>query len=200
MCDLGTSINVMPLSIFNLLNAGTLKGTSIVIQLANRSVVYPKGVLEDVLVQVDQLIFPADFYVIDIEEDKSNTTSDILLGRPFLSTARTKIDVHDGTLTMEFEGEVIKFNVYDTMKFPNDVSPVYGLDVIDDLSQEIFDFDLDNSLNDELCRSKEMDSTSTSTEKDTDQTTYCSLLVAGDLPKSPVQADSDLPKSLERQT
>ncbi|XP_043813687.1 uncharacterized protein LOC110617833, partial [Manihot esculenta] len=130
MCDLGASINVMPLSIFNLLNAGTLKGTSIVIQLVDRSVVYPKGVLEDVLVQVDQLVFPADFYVIDMEEDKSNTTSDILLGRPFLSIARTKINVHDGTLTMEFEGKVIKFNIYDAMKFSNDVSPVYGLDII----------------------------------------------------------------------
>ena len=80
MCDLGASINVMPLSIYNSLNAGALKDTRVVIQLADRSVVHPKGVLEDVLVQVDQLVFPADFYVIDMEEDNSNSTLDILLG------------------------------------------------------------------------------------------------------------------------
>ncbi|KAG8655641.1 hypothetical protein MANES_04G051301v8, partial [Manihot esculenta] len=135
MCDLGASINVMPLSIYKSLNACALKDTRVVIQLADRSVVYPIGVLEDVLVQVDELVFSADFYVIDTKEDSSNASSDILLGRPFLSTARTKIDVHDGTLTMEFEGEVIKFNVYDVMKYPHDMSPVYGLDIIDCLSQ-----------------------------------------------------------------
>ena len=136
------------------------------------------------LVQVDQLVFPADFYVIDMEEDKGKITSDILLGRPFLSTARTKIDVHDGTLTMEFEGEVIKFNVYDVMKFPNDVSPVYGLDVIDDLSQEIFDFDQENLLYEGLCRKGEVDSNITEAEKTAD---CCNLLDVGDLP-------SDLPR------
>ena len=90
MCDLGASINVMPLSIYSSLNAGPLKETGVVIQLADRSIVYPEGVLEDVLVQVNGLIFPADFFVLDMEDDKSSNSSDILLGRPFLSTARTK--------------------------------------------------------------------------------------------------------------
>lgn len=106
----------MSLSIYDSLNAGTLKKTSIVIQLTDRSIVYPKGVLEDILIQVDKLFFPADFYVVDMEEDKTNATFDILLGRPFLSTARKKINIYDGTLTIEFEREVIKFNVYNTMK------------------------------------------------------------------------------------
>ena len=72
--------------------------------------------LEDVLVQVNGLIFPADFFVLDIEDDKSSNSSDILLGRPFLSTARTKIDVHDGTLTMEFDGEIIKYDAYESSR------------------------------------------------------------------------------------
>ncbi|KAG8655769.1 hypothetical protein MANES_04G064966v8 [Manihot esculenta] len=152
MCDLGASINVMPLSIYKSLNACALKETRVVIQLADRSVVYSIGVLEDVLVQVNELVFPADFYVIDTKEDSYNTSSDILLGRPFLSPARTKIDVHDGTLTMEFEGEVIKFNVYDAMKYPYDMSPVYGLDIVDCLSQEIFDKNQDDILNSDFCR------------------------------------------------
>ena len=116
MCDLGASINVMPLSIYSYLNAGPLKETGVVIQLADRSIVYPEGVLEDVLVQVNGLIFPTDFFVLDMEDDKSSNSSDILLGRPFLSTARTKIDVHDGTLTMEFDGEIIKYDAYESSR------------------------------------------------------------------------------------
>ena len=57
----------------------------------------------------------------------------------FQKTARTKIDVHEGTLTMEFDGEVIKFNIFDAMRFPTDVNYVYALDVIAELSQNIHD-------------------------------------------------------------
>ncbi|KAL0372339.1 UNVERIFIED_CONTAM: hypothetical protein Scaly_0915500 [Sesamum calycinum] len=93
MCDLGASINVMPLSIYKSLNIGPLKETGVVIQLADRSIVYPKGVLEDILVQVNELIFPADFYVLDMTENTSPNSTSILLGRPFLKTSKTKIDV-----------------------------------------------------------------------------------------------------------
>ena len=65
MCDLGASINVMPLSVYNSISADPLKETRVTIQLADRSVIYPEGVLENVLIQVNDLIFPADFYVID---------------------------------------------------------------------------------------------------------------------------------------
>ena len=117
-----------------------------IIQLADRSNVYPEGVLEDVLVQVNELVFPADFYVLDMQEDDSSKSTLILLGRPFLKTARTKIDVNDGTLTMEFDGEIIKFNIYDAMRYPSDVSSVFVMDVIDPLTQETFDLNDDDKL------------------------------------------------------
>ncbi|RDY13840.1 hypothetical protein CR513_01191, partial [Mucuna pruriens] len=102
MLDLGASINVMPASTYRSLNLGDLEPTGMTIQLANRSIVQPLGVLEDVLVQVNELIFPADFYVLDMEDEASGKGSTLILGRPFLMTARTKIDVHAGTLSMEF--------------------------------------------------------------------------------------------------
>ncbi|KAM1242860.1 hypothetical protein ACFX2G_035168 [Malus domestica] len=68
MLDLGASINVMPYSVYAFMNLGELKHDGVIIQLANQSNAYPKGVLEDVLVQVDHLIFPADFYMLDMEE------------------------------------------------------------------------------------------------------------------------------------
>ncbi|KAH9659004.1 hypothetical protein KPL70_023696 [Citrus sinensis] len=120
MLDLGASINVMPRSIYSSLNVGPLKETGMIIQLADRSNAYPDGVLEDVLVQVNELVFSVDFYVLDMEEDSSSNSIRILLGRHFLKTARTKMDVHKGTLTMEFDGEVIEFNMNDAMKYPSE--------------------------------------------------------------------------------
>jgi len=80
MCDLGTSINVMPYSIYESLNAGFLTKTGFIIQLADKSIVHPEGVLKDVLVKVNGLIFPTYFYVIKMEEDNASGSSDILLG------------------------------------------------------------------------------------------------------------------------
>nr|XP_027093705.1 uncharacterized protein LOC113714106 [Coffea arabica] len=72
---------------------GSLKETGIIIQLADRTCAYPDGIVEDVLVQVDGLIFPADFYVLYMDDRSAPNPSPIILGRPFLSTAQTKIDV-----------------------------------------------------------------------------------------------------------
>nr|XP_027120338.1 uncharacterized protein LOC113737286 [Coffea arabica] len=72
---------------------GPLKETGIIIQLADRTCAYPDGIVEDVLVQVDGLIFPADFYVLYMDDRSAPNPSPIILGRPFLSTAQTKIDV-----------------------------------------------------------------------------------------------------------
>ncbi|KAI3511713.1 hypothetical protein L1887_18870 [Cichorium endivia] len=146
MLDLGASINVLPYSIFKTLKVGPLKRTGVIIQLADRSTVHPKGVLEDVLVQVNELVFPADFYVLDMEDDDSPNSSSILLGRPFLKTAKTKIDVDSGTLTMEFDGEIINFNIYDVMRYPTDVSSINFLDVIEPLIDECFELTNDDSL------------------------------------------------------
>ena len=109
------------------------------IQLVDRSIAYLKGVVEDVLVQVNDLVFPADFYVLDMEN--GDQTTPILLGRPCLKTSKTMIDVHSGTLTMEFDGKIVKFNIYDAMKYPDDDNPVYSIDVIDSLAQEAFELD-----------------------------------------------------------
>ncbi|CAN6720957.1 unnamed protein product [Malus baccata var. baccata] len=139
MLDLGASINVMPYSIYASMNLGELKNDGVIIQLADRSNAYPKGVLEDVLVQVGNLIFPADFYVLDMEDSPHSTPLPILLGRPFMKTARTKIDVFKGTLTMEFDGEVIDFNLSESIKFPKDDHSCFSIDIIDDLAQDFLD-------------------------------------------------------------
>ncbi|KAM2016485.1 hypothetical protein ACFX16_046894 [Malus domestica] len=118
---------------------GELKNDGVIIQLADRSNAYPKGVLEDVLVQVGNLIFPSDFYVVDTEDSPHSTPLPILLGRPFMKIARTKIDVFKGTLTMEFDGEVIDFNLSESIKFPKDDHSCFSIDIIDDMAQDFLD-------------------------------------------------------------
>ncbi|XP_051148712.1 uncharacterized protein LOC127263641 [Andrographis paniculata] len=131
MLDLGAAINVMPKSIYNCLNLAPLKKTGIIIQLANRTHAYSEGIIEDVLVQVNELIFPVDFYVLEMHDEHSPNPSPLLLGRPFMCTADTKIDVKNGILTMEFDGEKIEFKIFDAIKYPLDPHSVFSLDVID---------------------------------------------------------------------
>ncbi|KAM1217183.1 hypothetical protein ACFX2J_013388 [Malus domestica] len=131
MLDLGASINVMPYSIYASMNLGALKNDGVIIQLADRSNVYPKGVLEDVLVQVDHLIFPADFYVLEMDESDHAPSLPILLGRPFMKTAQTKIDVAKGLVTMAFGGDMISFKISESIETPNVVHSCCAIDKIE---------------------------------------------------------------------
>ena len=116
---MGAFINVMPYSIYSSLNLEPLEETGVIIQLADRLNIYPRGMVEDVLVQDNELVFLADFYILDMEDEASHNPTPILLGRPFLKTARTMISMHERVLTMEFDSEGIKFNLFEAMKYPS---------------------------------------------------------------------------------
>ncbi|PIN21873.1 DNA-directed DNA polymerase [Handroanthus impetiginosus] len=131
LCDLGASINLMPYSIYRTLGLGETKLTSITLQLADRSLTYPKGVIEDILVKVDKFIFPANFVVLDMEVD---IEVPIILGRPFLATGRTLIDVQKGELTMKVQDQQITFNVFKAMKFSNESDECFAISLFDKLA------------------------------------------------------------------
>ncbi|CAN6552298.1 unnamed protein product [Malus baccata var. baccata] len=156
MLDLGASINVMPYSIYASMNLGALKNDGVIIQLADRSNAYPKGVLEDVLVQVNKLVFPADFYVLEMDESDHAPSLPILLGRPFMKTARTKIDVYSGTLSVEFDGDVVNFNLSDSIKYPSDDHSCFSIDIIDSLAQGYLDDLNDDALEKVITRGMEL--------------------------------------------
>ncbi|CAN6573232.1 unnamed protein product [Malus baccata var. baccata] len=124
---------------------GELKHDGVIIQLADRSNAYPKGILEDVLVQVDHLVFPADFYVLEMDELDHAPSLPILLGRPFMKTARTKIDVYNGTLSMEFDGEV-----------PSEDHSCFSIDIIDSLAQGYLEDLNDDALEKVITRGMEL--------------------------------------------
>ncbi|XP_017982327.1 PREDICTED: uncharacterized protein LOC108663249 [Theobroma cacao] len=98
--DLGASINLMLWSIFEKLGLGECKPTFVTLQLADRSYVYPKGIIEYVLVKVDKFIFPVNFKILDMEEDRKIP---IILGKPFLAIARALIDVEKSSLMPTFK-------------------------------------------------------------------------------------------------
>ena len=87
----------MPLSIFRWVGLGEARPTTMILQLVDRSLKHPWGVIEDVLVKVDKFIFPTDFIVLDMKEDKEIP---IILGRPFLATGKAMIDVQKGDLKL----------------------------------------------------------------------------------------------------
>ncbi|XP_049381214.1 uncharacterized protein LOC125845717 [Solanum stenotomum] len=115
LCDLGAIINLMPTSMFVKLGLGRPKSTTIILQLADRSVVRPDGVIEDVLVQVGTLIFPVDFVILDFEPDPEVP---FILGRPLLAIRGALINVAAGRLTMRAYDKVEVFDVYKAMKLP----------------------------------------------------------------------------------
>ena len=92
LLDLGASVNLLPFSVYLQLGLGKLKPTSVTLLLANRSVRKPRGVVKDVLVNVENFYYPVDFIILDIESTlHPRTNIPIILSRPFLATANGSI-------------------------------------------------------------------------------------------------------------
>ncbi|XP_022029656.1 uncharacterized protein LOC110930617 [Helianthus annuus] len=119
LADLGASINLMPTSMFDRLGLGKTSPTKMSIQLADRSIKYPQGVAENLLVKV------GDFVILDMEED---TKVPLILGRPFLATAHAMVDMNGGTLTLRVGDKEMEFGVG---KRVEDDGPVNYMKVID---------------------------------------------------------------------
>ena len=116
LCDSRASINLMPLSVVQRLSLGELTPTTIILQMADRSMAQPEGVLEDVLVKAGKFIFSVDFVVMKMEEDNRVP---LLLGRPFLETGDALIDVQKGELTLRVGNEEVHFNLNKSLTQPD---------------------------------------------------------------------------------
>lgn len=125
LCDTGASINLMSYSAYRKLGLGEVNSTSIMLQLADRTITRPRGKVEDVLVKVENLIFPVDFIVLDIPEDRDIP---IILGRPFLEMGRTLIDMENGELILRVEDKQKIFNIYIQYQKPPNKNDCYRID------------------------------------------------------------------------
>lgn len=155
LCDLGASINLMSLSIYKKLGLKEAKPTSVTLKLADMSIAYPKGIVEDVLVKVDKFIFLVNFLVLDVEEDQEVP---LILGRPFLATGRTLIDVQNGELIMRVNDEVIKFNVFEAIRFSNDINDCYLVKEVKGMDHDtkMHGQDIKFTTNDDRTKEKEV--------------------------------------------
>ncbi|KAG9453713.1 hypothetical protein H6P81_006617 [Aristolochia fimbriata] len=136
LCDLGASVNLMPLSLCRYLKLGEPQETGITLQFADRSTKIPEGVMKDVLVKIQDFVYPCDFVVLDMEVDKNLP---IILGRPFLATAGVIIDCKQGNMTLRLNNDTINFNIKEAMKQPAIPHDDFCLsvDVIDSCIEEI---------------------------------------------------------------
>jgi len=110
LIDLGASINLMPLSMCRRLGELEIMPTRMTLQLADRYITIPYGVIEDVLVRVKHLIFPTNFMVMDIEKD---VNIPLILGRPFMATASYVVDMGKKKLEMGIEDQKNSFELFD---------------------------------------------------------------------------------------
>nr|GFC12306.1 reverse transcriptase domain-containing protein [Tanacetum cinerariifolium] len=113
LADLGTSINLMPLSVWEGLSLPELTPTCMTLELVDRSVSKPIGIAKYVSVKVGVIHFPAVFVVVDFEPDPRVP---LILGRCFLKIDRALIDVHNGELTLRIRNEAITYNLDQTMR------------------------------------------------------------------------------------
>ncbi|XP_016207408.1 uncharacterized protein LOC107647872 [Arachis ipaensis] len=117
LCDLRSSINLMALSMMKKLSIEEVKPTRMSLQLADRSLIIPNRVVDNLLVKVGKFIFPVDFVILDIDEEGSDS---IILGRPFLATARAIIDVEKGEMILRVHDEQIILNIFKAIQHPTE--------------------------------------------------------------------------------
>ncbi|XP_070011520.1 uncharacterized protein [Nicotiana sylvestris] len=113
LCDRGASINLMPYAVFKTLGIRQPRSTSMRLQMEDRTMKRPLGIIVDVLVRVDKFILPADFVILDCEVDYEVP---IILGRPFLATGKALVDVEAGVLTFQVGKEKVVFHVCKSMR------------------------------------------------------------------------------------
>jgi len=131
-------VNLLPYSVFQSLNLGELKPTYVTLLLANRSVKVPRGIVEDVLVQVDKFIYPVDFIVFDTQLVEACNSFPIILGRPFLATSNALINYRNGLMKLSFGKLTLEMNIFNICKQPGDDNDLQEVDFIEKLVYDQF--------------------------------------------------------------
>nr|GEU40165.1 hypothetical protein [Tanacetum cinerariifolium] len=134
LLDLGASINILPASLVDKYDLGTLRKTDTIISLTGRSTKIPRGILEDVIVKFDDFYYPVDFFVMDTESPYKDIQPNVILGGPFLATINARINYRTGAMDIDFGNRKLRLNVFNSLNSPisNDC---YHIDIIDECIQ-----------------------------------------------------------------
>ncbi|XP_016195807.1 uncharacterized protein LOC107636846 [Arachis ipaensis] len=143
MCDLSACVSIMLLSVYHLLKLPPLKWSAARFVLADKSIISVVGIAEDVLVSIKGLVFPIDFHILEMPPSKSERTSSILLGRPFLRTSRFKLDAFSGIYSFEIDERVVSFSLDEAMRHLPEDHSIFYCDLIDNVVAEVHNASLD---------------------------------------------------------
>jgi hypothetical protein len=117
LLDLGASVKLLPYLVYVQLGLGELKPTKMTLQLADRSLKIPRGIVEDVLIKDDAFYFPVDFVVLNIEPVQNGSGKiHVILGRPFLATTNALINCQNGVMKISFGNITVELNIFDISK------------------------------------------------------------------------------------
>ncbi|XP_075669774.1 uncharacterized protein LOC142639494 [Castanea sativa] len=121
LLDLRVGVNLIPFSVYQKLGLGELKPTSITLQLVDRSVREPRGIVEDVLVKIEQFYYMVDFIVLDFQPVlHPSVYTLIILGRPFLATTNALINCKNGRMQLNFGSMTLELNIFYVAKQPHE--------------------------------------------------------------------------------
>jgi len=149
LLDLRASVNLLPYSVFQSLNLGELKPTSVTLLLADRSMKVLRGVVENVLVQVDKFIYHVDFVVLDTQPVETCNSISVILGRPFRATSNTLINCRNGLMKLSFRNMTLEMNIFNIYKQPGDDNDLQEVDLIEELVYNQFESTLSKTDFDE---------------------------------------------------
>nr|GEV54490.1 hypothetical protein [Tanacetum cinerariifolium] len=107
LADLGASISLMPYTMYEKIGRGDRKPTRMSLELADRSIQYPRGIAENILIKIDKFGIPINFVILDLWEDSRIL---IIIGRPFLATVQAMIDVFNKMITLRVGNEEAIFD------------------------------------------------------------------------------------------
>uniref|UniRef100_A0A2N9H5I4 RNA-directed DNA polymerase n=1 Tax=Fagus sylvatica TaxID=28930 RepID=A0A2N9H5I4_FAGSY len=111
------ALTLLPFTVYQQMGLGDLKPTSMTLQLADRSVRTPKGMVEDVLIKIENFYYPVDFIILDTEPTlHPDNGIPIILGRPFLATANALINCRNGRMKITFGSMTAELNIFNVMR------------------------------------------------------------------------------------
>ena len=140
LVNLGASVNLFMYSIYVELGLVELESTNITLHLADRSVKIPRGVVKDVLVQVDKFYFPVDFVVLDTQPVvNQGTRFPVILGRPFFATANAIIHCRGGLMMLSFCNMTVNLNIFNVIKKIGDDEDVCEVNMIESVVHNYVD-------------------------------------------------------------
>ncbi|XP_075096304.1 uncharacterized protein LOC142174413 [Nicotiana tabacum] len=134
LCDNGASINLMPLAIYKQAGSGMPRPISMRLQMADRSIKRPVGIVDDLLVKVGKFHLPTDFVILNCAVDKEIP---IILGRPFLATGRALMDSERNEIKFRVNNEKVTFQASKGMKLPHEYESISVIDVVDEVEDAV---------------------------------------------------------------